>query len=132
MTILDDIESYSLVCWQIHDLGPQIILEHRRLRKQFTSIGNSVALAGEPKGTRYLEDCQLVELVSGDPVHTLYIKNLNINGWQYGFETEQEFEARLSGSGLRPLLASDEGPWFKPCPKSTLRVFKKAIRDPEN
>ena len=130
MILPDDIESYSLVCWQIHLLGTQIIMEHRRLRRQLTSVGNSIStLASEPKGTTYMEIFQLLELILANPIRTLYIKNLVINRWHRGFETEQVYKTRSNGYRLHSDLARDEGPWFKSYPENTLRIFEQTIRE---
>ena len=63
LVLPDDIESYSLVCWQIHRLGTKVIIGHRQLRKELTSVGNSIS--------SYLELFQLLELVTANPIHAL-------------------------------------------------------------
>ena len=130
LVLPDDIESYSLVCWQIHRLGTKVIIGHRQLRKQFTSVGNSIStLPQEPKGTSYLELFQLLELVTANPIHALYVKNLIINRWHHDFETEEAYKTRINGHRLRSRLTRDEGPWFQPYAKDTFRLLEQAIED---
>ena len=129
MILPDDIESYSLVCRPIYHHGTKVITEHRRLRDQFTSVGNSIStLASEPKGTTYLEIPQMLELFIANPVHALYVKNLVINRWHDGFEAEQTYKIRMNGHRLHSCLVRDEGPWFTPYSSTTLRIFEQAIR----
>ena len=128
LVLPDDIESYSLVCWQIHRLGTKVIIGHRQLRKQLTSVRNSIStLPQEPKGTRYLELSQLLELVTANPVHALYVKNLIINRWHNDFETEEAYKTHINGHRLHSRLTRDEGPWFQPYPKDTFRLLKQTI-----
>lgn len=117
----DDIDSYSLVCPPIRALATKILPEHQRLKRQLTLVGNSQsALIGEPRGTCYLEIFQLLELVTINPSHAPYVKNLTIESWHDSFETKREFKARLG---------RDERPRFEAYASKTQLVLKRAILD---
>ena len=84
---------------------------------------------GEPQGTRYLEIFQLLELVTINPSHAPYIKNLTIEGWHDSFETKREFKAHLSGHGRPRAMGRDERPRLRVYARTTQLVLHQAIRD---
>ena len=96
----DDIDSYSQVCRKTYQLASKFLPEHRRLKRQLTSVGNSQsALIGEAGQTKYFEMYQLLEHIIINPSHAMYVKELTIENWHTRFETEQGFRNRLSWNG---------------------------------
>ena len=123
----DDIDSYSQVCRKTYALAFKFLPEHRRLKRQLTSVGNSQsALIGAAGRTQYFEIYQLLEYVIINPSHAPYVKELTIENWHTRFETMEEFSDRLIGNGPS---GRDRRPPYESYSKETQLVLNQALDD---
>ena len=127
----DDIESYSLVCPQTRAMGTNILKEHRSLKPYLTSVINyQPALEGAHEEACYIKTFRLLEIVTVNPAHGLYVKDLIIGGWCTNFETEAQFWHSYWRMPRRH-WALIKGPLFKRYPIGTLPVLKQAVKESE-
>ena len=130
----DDIASYSLACPHIRALATDILKENRWLKKHLTSVINyQSTLEGEHEEAQHIKTFHLLEIVSSNPTHGLYVKKLTIGDGdsRNSFETERQFWQywRILGRVWAYVAAH---PHFIYYPEWTLPLPQQAVKDSED
>ena len=129
----DDIANYALACPHIRALATSILKENRWLKKHLTSVINyQSTLEGEHEKAQHIKTFHLLEIVTINPTHGLYVKKLTIGDGdsRSSFETERQFWQywRIPGRIWASVAAH---PHFIYYPEWTLPLPEQAVKDSE-
>lgn len=126
----DDIASYSLACPHIRALATDILREHRWLKKHLTSVINYQSRLSEHEEAQHIKAFHLLEIITNNPTHGLYVKKLTIGDGDLRRSSETERQLwqywRIPGRIWASVAAH---PHFIYYPKCTLPLPEQAVKD---